>query len=399
MSIRTAVVLAAGEGTRLRPLTHNRPKPMLPAANRPVLEYVFDALIDAGIETITVVVGYKRDRVQEHFGSTYRDVSLDYITQEKQLGSGHALLCARSAVDEPFMLVNGDRVLEAGIVEDVIAEFDTYPDAAATLGVLEHRDVSRYGAVSLSEGRIETLVEKPDTDDYRLINAGVYAFRTPIFEAVEDTERRDGELQLTDTLARLIDAGKDVRGVRVDGLAPHATYPWDLLTVAREILARGRVDESEREQGVWVDDTALIHENATLQAPVVVGPDCEVGPGAVVGPDVALGRNVTVEANATVERTVLDSDTRVGPGSVVLDCVTGEDVTLGVGNVVPGGPADVRIDSQIFENRPLGAVIADRVSAGGTVVFEPGTLVGPGAYLHTGTRVRGEIAADAEVMG
>jgi len=399
MSIRTAVVLAAGEGTRLRPLTHNRPKPMLPAANRPVLEYVFDALIDAGIETITVVVGYKRDRVQEHFGSTYRDVSLDYITQEKQLGSGHALLCAQPVVDEPFLLVNGDRVLEAGIVEDVIAEFDTYPDAAATLGVLEHRDVHRYGAVSLSEGRIEKIVEKPDTDDYRLINAGVYAFRTSIFDAVEETERRDGELQLTDTLARLIDEGEDVRGVRVDGLAPHATYPWDLLTVAREILARGRVDESTCEQGVWVDDTALVHENATLQAPVVVGPDCEVGPGAVVGPDVALGRNVTVEANATIERTVLDSDTRVGPGSVILDCVTGEDVTIGVGTIVPGGPADVRIGSHVFEDRQLGAVIADRVNAGGTVVFEPGTLVGPGAYLHAGTRVRGEIAADAEVLG
>lgn len=398
MSIRTAVVLAAGEGNRLRPLTHNRPKPMLPAANRPVLEYVFDALIDAGIEAITVVIGYKRNRVQEHFGPTYRDVPLEYVAQEKQLGSGHALLCAESAVDEPFMLVNGDRVIESGLVQDVIAEFETYPDAAATLGVLEHRDARRYGAVALSEGRIEKLVEKPDSDDYRLINAGVYAFRTSIFGAIKETERRDGELQLTDTLGGLIDDGEDVRGVRVDGLSPHATYPWDLLTVTREILARGRVDEPERGQGVWVDDTALVHDDATLQAPVVVGPDCEVGPGAVVGPNVALGRNVTVEANATVERTVLDSDTRVGPGSTVLDCVTGEDVTLGAGSVVPGGPADVRVDTRVFENRQLGAVVADRVTAGGMVGFEPGTLVGPGARLHTGARVRGEIAVDAEVM-
>ncbi|WP_160134043.1 sugar phosphate nucleotidyltransferase [Halococcus salsus] len=398
MSIRTAVVLAAGEGNRLRPLTHNRPKPMLPAANRPVLEYVFDALIDAGVEEIAVVIGYKRDRVQEHFGPTYRDVPIEYVAQEKQLGSGHALRCAESAVDEPFLLVNGDRVIESGLVQDVVAEFETYPDAAATLGVLEHRDARRYGAVALSEGRIEKLVEKPDSDDYRLINAGVYAFRTSIFDAIGETERRDGELQLTDTLARLIDDGEDVRGVRVDGLSPHATYPWDLLTVTREILARGRVDEPVREQGVWVDETALVHDDATLQAPVVVGSDCEVGPGAVVGPNVALGRNVTVEANATVERTVLDSDTRIGPGSTVLDCVVGEDVTLGAGSIVPGGPADVRVGRRVFEDRQLGAVVADRVTAGGMVGFEPGTLVGPGAHLHTGVRVRGEIVADAEVM-
>ena len=398
MSIRTAVVLAAGEGNRLRPLTHNRPKPMLPAANRPVLEYVFDALINAGIEKIAVVIGYKRNRVQEHFGPTYRDVPIEYLIQKKQLGSGHALLKARAVIDEPFLVVNGDRVLESGLVADVVAEFEAYPDAAATLGVLEHRDARQYGAVALHEGRIDEIIEKPDTDDYRLINAGVYAFRTSIFERIEATERREGEIQLPDTLARLIDEGEDIRGVRIDGLSPHATYPWDLLTLTREILARGRVDEPAREQGVWVDDSALVHEDAILQAPVVVGPDCEVGPGAVVGPDVALGRNVTVEANATVARTVLDTDTRIGPGSTVLDCVTGQDVTLGAANTVPGGPADVRIGSRVFEGRQLGAVVADRVRAGGDVTLAPGTLVGPGAHLHTGVRTRGEIAVDAEVM-
>ncbi|WP_049997854.1 sugar phosphate nucleotidyltransferase [Halococcus sediminicola] len=399
MSVRTAVVLAAGEGNRLRPLTHNRPKPMLPAANRPILGYVFDALIDAGIEEITVVIGYKRDRVQEHFGPTYRDTPLDYVIQDKQLGSGHALLQARSVIDEPFLLVNGDRVLDAGLVTDVVAEFENHPASAATLGVLEHRDVSRYGAVDLREGRIDEIVEKPDSDEYRLINAGVYAFRTTIFDAIEETDRRDGELQLPDTLAQLIDAGEDIRGVRVEGLSPHATYPWDLLTVTQEILARGRVDEPAREQGVWVDDSSLVHEAATLQAPVVVGPDCEVGPGAVVGPDVALGRNVTVEANATVARTVLDSDTRVGPGSTILDCIAGQDVTLGADTLVPGGQTDVRVGTRIHEDRSLGAVVADRVDTGGGVTLEPGTLVGPGARLHAGVRARGEIPADAEVMG
>ncbi|MBO4249570.1 nucleotidyltransferase family protein, partial [Halomicrobium sp. IBSBa] len=105
MHIDTAVVLAAGEGTRLRPLTRNRPKPMLPAANRPILEHVFDALVEAGIEKLVAVVGYKRDRVQDHFGPTYRGVPISYVSQTKQLGSGHALLQARSAVDGPVLVM------------------------------------------------------------------------------------------------------------------------------------------------------------------------------------------------------------------------------------------------------------------------------------------------------
>src|SRR6056297_1366141 len=138
MSVSTAVVLAAGEGTRLRPLTRNRPKPMLPAANRPIIEYVFDALVDAGIEELHVVVGYKRDRVQGHVGSTYRGVPVTYHTQEKQLGSAHAALQARDALDDDFLVVNGDQVIQGDLVTDVMAAHDT--ESAVTLAVIESDD-------------------------------------------------------------------------------------------------------------------------------------------------------------------------------------------------------------------------------------------------------------------
>jgi len=396
MSVRTAVVLAAGEGTRLHPLTHNRPKPMLPAANRPVLEYVLDALIDAGISRICLVVGYKRDRVQEHFGPRYRDAPLTYVHQEKQLGSGHALLQARGSVEGPLLVVNGDRVIESSLVSDVTRAFER--DAGpAVVGVLERPNARQYGAVVLQGGRIERIVEKPDSDEYRLINAGVYAFDSSVFDAIASTPRRDGELQLPDTIGELIDEG-DVQAIRTDGLWADATYPWDILTVTKELLARGRVDEPERSDRVWVNDSALVHEDATLQGPVVIGPDCEVGPGAVVGPTSALGRNVTIGSNATVERGVLDADTRVGAGSTLVDCVTGQDVNLGPVTVSPGGPADVRIGAEVFENRRLGAVIGDRVRAAGNASFASGTLIGPNAHVHQGARASGRVAAGAEVV-
>jgi glucose-1-phosphate thymidylyltransferase len=369
---------------------------MLPAANRPVLEYVLDALIDAGVSRICLVVGYKRSRVQEHFGPRYRDAPLTYVHQQKQLGSGHALLQARESVDGPLLVVNGDRVIEPSLVSDVSRAFER--DAGpAVLGVIERPNACQYGAVVLRSGRIERIVEKPDSDEYRLINAGIYAFGSSVFDAIAATPRREGELQLPDTIAEMIDKG-DVQGVRTDGLWADATYPWDILTVTQELLARGRIGEPERDERVWVNDSALVDEDASLQAPAVIGSDCEVGPGAVIGPSAALGANVTVGSNATVERSVLDADTRVGAGSVLMDCVTGQDVDLGPVTTSAGGPADVRIGSEVFENRRLGAVVADRVRAAGEASFAPGALVGPSAHLQHGARASGRIAAGTEVV-
>ncbi len=393
MTVDTAVVMAAGEGTRLRPLTRNRPKPMLPAGNRPIIEYVLDALVDNGVTEIVLVVGYRRARVQEHFGPTYRGRELTYVVQDKQLGSGHALLQARSAVDGPVLALNGDRVIDPAIVASVADAYDDRP----AMAVLERPDAAQYGAVRLADDRVTELVEKPGTEEYRLINGGVYAFGAGIFDRIEATSRRAGELQLTDTIANDVDDG-GVRGVRTDGLWADATYPWDLLYLARQVLDRGWVEPEARAEGVWVAESARVGEAATLQPPVVVGPDSEVAAGAVVGPDVALGRNVTVGANATVEHAVLDDDGRVGAGSTLVDCVAGQDVALGPGTTVPGGTADVRVGERVFVDQRLGAVFADRVTAGGGVTCAPGTLVGTGADLATGVTVDGRVGDDETVV-
>jgi glucose-1-phosphate thymidylyltransferase len=369
---------------------------MLPAANRPILEHVFDDLIEAGLDRIVVVVGYRHDRVQAHFGPRYRGVPLTYVIQDKQLGSGHALLEARSAVSEPVLVVNGDRLIEASMIEDVVDEFET-EDNTPTLAVTERQDARQYGAVELRGGDIQTIVEKPDTDQFRLINAGVYAFDESIFDAIDETPRQNGELALTDTISRLVE-NERVKGVKTRGMWVDATYPWDLLTVAREVLTRGRIHEPARGDGVWVDNEARIHDDATLQGPVVVGPDSEVGPGAVVGPNVALGRNVTLGANATVQESLVDADTRVDAAATLVDTVTGQDVHVGAGTIVPGGPADVRVGDRVFTDQQLGAVIADRVTLGGDVTVTPGSLVGPNAKVHPGVTITGRVNGGAEVM-
>jgi UDP-N-acetylglucosamine diphosphorylase / glucose-1-phosphate thymidylyltransferase / UDP-N-acetylgalactosamine diphosphorylase / glucosamine-1-phosphate N-acetyltransferase / galactosamine-1-phosphate N-acetyltransferase len=389
----SAVVLAAGEGKRLRPLTTHRPKPMLPAATKPILEHVFDALIDAGVTDITVVVGYKRNRVQSYFGPTYRNVALSYATQHKQLGSGHALLAAESGIDEPLLVVNGDQLIDRRIVEDVIAAHASTDDRAATLGLIRQADVTRYGGVLLDGDRITELVENPrDERGYRL-NAGVYAFEQDIFDAIRTSEPQAGERSLVEAITTLLADGNAVRGVVSEGTWVDATYPWDLLRIADDLLAEDGLVRGQ------ISPTASIHETATIVEPVAVGSDCVVGPGAVVGPNVCLGANVTVGSNATVDRSVLDVDTRVGNGATLTDCVTGGGVRIGPNSTVVGGPGDVEVGDEIHRGQSLGAVLADHVRDGGGVTYEPGTVVGNETVCHSGTTVGGTIPGKTEVRG
>lgn len=186
MSIESAVVLAAGEGIRLRPLTKYRPKPMLPVTNKPILQHVFDTLVEVGFTEIHVVVGYRSNRVQEYFGFDYEGVPLTYHLQEQQLGSGHAVLQSKEGVGASFLVVNGDQLISPDIVEAVV---DRHADGTqlATIGVVESEMAPQYGAVSLDGDTVTELVEKPGEGDYRLLNAGVYAFENDMFDVISAT--------------------------------------------------------------------------------------------------------------------------------------------------------------------------------------------------------------------
>lgn len=379
------IVLAAGEGNRLRPLTKYRPKPMLPAVTSPILEHVLDELIDCGFADIRIVVGHRRSRIQSHFGPTYRDVDLTYHTQDKQLGTGHALFAADPPTDEPFLVVYGDQIVDRTLITDVATQHD---DQVATLGVIPGKDVSRYGGAIVENGEVVELVDRPTDEREYFLNAGVYVFEPEVMDAVSTARARGGEQSLIDGVVDLLNGGKTVGAVVSDGFWVDATFPWDLLTITERLLDRGHEGGSGNE----ADGLPRIHESVVVRDPVAIGPDCEVGPGAVIGPYTALGENVTIEANAVVQRSVLDSDTRVGPNATLIDTVTGVGTRIGAGSSIPGGPGDVRVDERMFENERLGAVLADRVEDRGGVTYLPGTVVGPDSEVGTGAVVRGSLA-------
>lgn len=395
MTNQQAVILAGGEGTRLRPLTKHQPKPMLPIANRPVLTYVLDALVDGGVDHAVIVVGHRGDRIQDWFENKYRGVELSYVHQRVQLGSGHALLEARDHVDGEFVVVNGDNLIDGAMVRGTVERFEA-TDCAASIAVAPSDTPEEYGAVLTENGTVTTIIENPaESAGYR-INAGVYMFTDAIFDALDRTETRAGELYVTDAL---VDLPGPVSAAEASGVWLDPSYPWDVLSVTETLLSSHTelVDNSFTGDAL-VDDSAHVHETAVIEGPSVVGPDCEVGPGAVIRKGTCLGQNVRVGVNSVIDHSVVAADARIGAGTTLRDCLVGPSANISDGVIAPGGRVDILVNDRVHRNRRLGGVIADRATIGGNVTLEPGVRIDPGVRVNAGATADGWIGDGSEVM-
>jgi len=166
-----AVILAAGEGKRLRPFTETMPKVMLPVANKPILEYVFDAVKNCGIDEIIVVVGYKKEVIMEYF-KNYKDIKITYVIQDKQLGTAHALLQAKSKLDDSFIVISGDNIIDQNSISKLIKDNSEY-----SLLIKDHPHPSKYGVVFIEKAILKELVEKPKEKLGKFISTGIYKLR------------------------------------------------------------------------------------------------------------------------------------------------------------------------------------------------------------------------------
>lgn len=379
----TAVILAAGEGRRLAPLTNRRPKPMLPVVNEPLLEHVVEACVAAGVDRIVIVVGYERERIQTHFGDGNDwGVDIEYAVQRTQLGTAHALEQAAPYLEGSFLVLNGDRVIEPAVIEAVQ---DAHEGVAAAMAITRVQDPSTYGVVSIDGDRITEIVENPGGESApRLINAGIYGFTEGIFDAIGATEAGpDGEFRLTDAINAL-EGG--VKAVRYDGRWLDVSHPWDLLAVTGRLLdAEDGVTAGQVGKGAVVSDAARLAETAT------------VGTSAVVGRATTVGANARIGANATLERSVVLPDATVEAGAVLRDCIVGANATLGANVTVPGGDGRVILASEVYESVRLGGVVGDNAVVGGGATLEPGAILGDSVDVAPGVTVGDTIDDDVAV--
>ena len=310
------LILAAGQGTRLRPLTHTRPKPVIRVAGRPIIHYALDNLREVGIREVGVVVSPDtRTDVQAALNG-FEGVSLEYVLQEQPQGLAHAVSVARGWLgSDPFVLYLGDNLFERGIAPFVEAFRESGPAAVVALARVE--DPRQFGVAVVEGGRISRLIEKPADPPSNLAVAGVYVFDPVVHAVIEHlTPSARGEYEITDAIQRLIDGGQEVQGLPIEGWWKDTGRPEDLLDANRLLLAGieprndGRVEESR------LIGRVVIEEGATVRRSTVMGPaliaagslveDAFVGPFTAVGPEAEV-RGSEVEYSIVADRGVIEN--------------------------------------------------------------------------------------------
>ncbi len=377
------VILAAGQGTRMRPLTDRRPKPMLPVADRPLMAHTADAAVEAGATELLLVVGYEADAVRGYFGDEYRNTPVRYAVQAEQRGTAHAVRAAREYIEGAFAVLNGDDIYDP---DSVTRLFEGGP----AVGTYEVENPRPYGVFDIADGVVEGIVEKPADPPSNRVNVGAYVLPAEARGWLDVEESERGEEEITDVLARVVDE-RSVRAVGVDRWMG-VGRPWELLEANEWQLGdldrgiRGEVAPTADLRGdVVVEEGATVEPGVVVEGPVLVRAGAHVGPNAYVRGHTLLGEGVRVGNAVEVKNSVLMTGAAVPHLSYVGDSVIGREVNLGAGTTV----ANLRHDDEAVRVTVKG----DRVSTGRRKF---GVVVGDGAKTGVETTLNAGVTLSTE---
>ena len=309
-----ALILIGGFGTRLRPLTYSVPKAMVPIANIPFMERMLRYLERHGITHVILTLGYLPDPIREHVERQRYSLKIDYVVEDKPLGTGGAIKNAESLLDEQFLVFNGDILTTINLHQ--LVNLHQRSNAVVTIALTPIDNPSLYGVVETDDaGRILRFVEKPPIEEApsNNINAGIYVYRKEVLKYIPEGEEYSVERQL---FPQLLDDGAPMYA-----MAFPDDYWLDIgsvdkyLRANRDVLAGAiqlPIPGEQIQPGVWVEANVSIAPDATVMPPVVLGAGVRICSNARVGPHVALGPNVVVKDNACIEDAVIWSDCTVG---------------------------------------------------------------------------------------
>ncbi|MDO8578813.1 MAG: sugar phosphate nucleotidyltransferase [Dehalococcoidales bacterium] len=400
-----AVILAAGEGSRMRPLTYTRPKVMLPIANKPIVEHLLIEAKLAGIKEFIFIVGYRDESLREYFGNGKNwGVNVKYHNQRKQFGTADALRMIEHLVDGNFLVMNGDIIVRHADIKKLMRRKET------TMSVFEVQNTGDLGAVVVEGRRVVRILEKVKggTTLSNLANAGLYLFTTDIFAAISHTPKSPrGEFEITDSLQWLIEQGTVVGHQKI-GYWLDLSYPWNLLdineTLLPEIIEKneGEIEENVYTKGkVSIGTGTLIKSGSYIEGPVIIGNDCRLGPNCYIRPNSAIGDRCHIGNAVEIKNSIIMNNSKIPHLSYVGDSVIGENCNLGAGTKI----ANLRFDKQEIvvggkgtKRRKLGAIIGDNVETGINVSINSGSTIGNNTWIGPAANVTGIVAPDSRIF-
>ncbi|MEW5937506.1 MAG: bifunctional sugar-1-phosphate nucleotidylyltransferase/acetyltransferase [Candidatus Thermoplasmatota archaeon] len=397
-----AVVLAAGEGTRLWPFTYSQPKVMIPIANRPILEYVVEALVRSGVRDIVLVVGYCKERIMSHFSDGKEfGARIEYAFQRKMVekaGTGYALSMARELVDDDFLVLAGDNIIDATTLTDIV-----HCKSRNALLVTESPTPSKYGVVQLAGSAVGNVIEKPEEQISNIISTGIYKLTATIFDEI-DAAAKAGNHTLTAALQRLL-AKEHVEGVFARGIWRDVVYPWDITSVNAEALSgleqhlAGRIEKGAHIAGpVRLGEGCVVRAGAYIRGPVNLGENCEVMPGACIFPSTSIGMNVVIGPHAVIKESVIMSNSSIGAGAHISDAVIGQGVLISSNVGIEAGRAKVETEGELRDLERVGAMVGEETAIGAGCVLYSGVIVGARCRISPQVRVWRNIPDGTTVM-
>ena len=398
-----AIILAAGEGNRMRPLTYTRPKVMLPIANKPILEHLLIEAMEAGISEFIIIVGYHDEQIRDYFG--YGDkwkIKISYATQRQQLGTADALRMVEGLTDGNFLMMNGDIIVSQEDIGGLLAK------KTSTIGIIEVEDTRGLGVIEISNDKVTRIYEKMEKPPSHMANTGLYLFTPDIFTAISETPKSPrGEYEITDSLQSLIDKGTTVSYQKI-GRWLDLSHPWDLLSANEPLMTRiepenlGEIEENVVLKGtVSIGKNTVVRSGSYIVGPVTIGQDCDIGPNCFIRPSTAIGNNCHIGNAVEVKNSIIMNGSKIPHHNYVGDSVIGEGCNLGAGTKI----ANLRLDKKEIwaagvntRRRKLGAIIGDNVEIGINTSINIGSVIGNNAHIGPGTVVSGVISPNSRIF-
>jgi mannose-1-phosphate guanylyltransferase/phosphomannomutase len=367
-----AVVMAGGEGTRLRPLTSNQPKPMVPIVGKPCMEHIVELLRQHGFEDIIVTLAFMPQAIRGYFGAgEAHGVSIRYSVEEAPAGTAGSVKLAETALDEPFLVISGDALCDIDLGK--LVQFHQEKEAIVTIGLKSVDNPLEFGiVVTDSDGRVERFLEKPSwgqvfTDT---INTGIYVLDPEVLRHIPDDRPFDFSKEL---FPLLLEMGRPIYGYVADGywqdignLDQYRQANFDALDERVSLNIQG----IRLRGNIWVGEGIELADIESVEGPAFVGNYCRIGARASVGPYSVLSTSVTLRDHARTVRSVIDSSTYVGRSALIEGAIVGKS-------------CDIRPHARLHE----GVAVGDSCTIGEQSVVMPGVRIYPFKEVEAGAVV------------
>lgn len=394
-----AIVLAGGEGERMRPLTYTRPKAMLQVAGKPLVWHVLSNLKKARIKEAVVVVKYRKEQVMDYLKGNNPGMSIEFAVQGEKHGTAAAIYDAREKVGEEFLVVAADNVCDPEIYRDVIEAYE----GEKTIAVKKVDEPQRYGIAEVKDGVLVGMEEKPEHPKGNLANLSVYAFNKGIFDEIRELAPSPrGEYEITDVLA-------GARAVETEEFWMDVGYPWHLFDLNEYLLDRmeanaGTVENSTVKGKLIMEEGAEVVDSF-VEGASYIGAGTRIGPHALLRGYNSIGKNCEIGESTTVKNSILFDDVKAKHLSYIGDSVVGQGVNFGSGTQI----ANFRFDGQHVNvlvergwansgRKKLGAIIGDNAKFGVLSCTMPGKLIGNDCWVGSGVTVSRNLRPGQKVL-